>query len=95
MVMCALIPQPGANYIDIADRAYLVMQDLEKDLPEDIDATIAFDNTVFIRRDVYKRQGLGWKGGKRYSFASGGKTELLSLLSDSSEGRNPDFFVSG
>ena len=41
MVMCALIPQPGAKYIDIADRAYLLMQDLEKDLPEDIDATIA------------------------------------------------------
>ena len=52
MVMCALIPQPGANYIDIADRAYLVMQDLEKDLPEDIDATIAFDNTVFIRSSI-------------------------------------------
>ena len=50
--MCALIPQPGANYIDIADRAYLVMQDLEKDLPEDIDATIAFDNTVFIRSSI-------------------------------------------
>ena len=52
MVMCALIPQPGANYIDIADRAYLVMQDLEKDLPEDIDAAIAFDNTVFIRSSI-------------------------------------------
>ena len=52
MVMCALIPQPGANYIDIADRAYLVMKDLEKDLPEDIDATIAFDNTVFIRSSI-------------------------------------------
>ena len=50
--MCALIPQPGANYIDIADRAYVVMKDLEKDLPEDIDATIAFDNTVFIRSSI-------------------------------------------
>ena len=28
------------------------MQDLEKDLPEDIDATIAFDNTVFIRSSI-------------------------------------------
>ena len=29
-----------------------MMQDLEKDLPEDIDATIAFDNTVFIRSSI-------------------------------------------
>lgn len=52
MVICALIPQPGANYIDIADRAYQVMADLEKDLPEDIDAAIAYDNTVFIRSSI-------------------------------------------
>lgn len=56
MVMCALIPQPGANYIDIADRAYVVMKDLEKDLPEDVDATIAFDNTVFIRSSINEVQ---------------------------------------
>jgi len=52
MVICALIPQPGANYIDIADRAYQVMADLEKDLPEDIDAAIAYDNSVFIRSSI-------------------------------------------
>ena len=52
MVICALIPQPGANYIDIADRAYQVMADLQKDLPEDIEAGIAYDNTVFIRDSI-------------------------------------------
>ena len=31
MVACAIIPQPGANYIDIVDRAYEVMADLQKD----------------------------------------------------------------
>ena len=31
MVACVIIPQPGANYIDIVDRAYEVMKDLEKD----------------------------------------------------------------
>lgn len=52
MVACVIIPQPGANYIDIVDRAYSVMTDLQKDLPDDIEAGIAFDNTVFIRSSI-------------------------------------------
>lgn len=52
MVACVIIPQPGANYIDIVDRAYAVMEDLEKDLPADVEAGIAFDNTVFIRNSI-------------------------------------------
>lgn len=52
MVACVIIPQPGANYIDIVDRAYSVMDDLQKDLPDDIEAGIAFDNTVFIRSSI-------------------------------------------
>lgn len=52
MVACVIVPQPGANYIDIVDRAYGVMADLEKDLPEDVEAGIAFDNTVFIRNSI-------------------------------------------
>ena len=52
MVACVIIPQPGANYIDIVDRAYTVMEDLQKDLPDDIEAGIAFDNTVFIRSSI-------------------------------------------
>lgn len=52
MVACVIIPQPGANYIDIVDRAYGVMADLQKDLPDDVEAGIAFDNTVFIRNSI-------------------------------------------
>lgn len=52
MVACVITPQPGANYIDIVDRAYAVKADLEKDLPEDVEAGIAFDNTVFIRNSI-------------------------------------------
>lgn len=52
MVTCVIIPQPGANYIDIVDRAYKVMAEMEKDLPEDVEAGIAFDNTVFIRSSI-------------------------------------------
>lgn len=52
MVACIIIPQPGANYIDIVDRAYGVMADLEKDLPDDVEAGVSFDNTVFIRNSI-------------------------------------------
>lgn len=52
MVNCVIIPQPGANYIDIVDRAYVVMKDLEKDLPSDIQIGTAYDNTIFIRNSI-------------------------------------------
>ena len=52
MVNCVLIPQPGANYIDIVNRAYDVMDDLKRDLPTDIEASISFDNTTFIRDSI-------------------------------------------
>lgn len=52
MVACVIIPQPGANYIDIVDRAYGVMAEMQKDLPDDVEAGIAFDNTVFIRSSI-------------------------------------------
>lgn len=52
MVICSVVPQPGANYIDIVDRAYGVMKDLEKDLPADVKVGVASDNTVFIRSSI-------------------------------------------
>lgn len=52
MVICAVVPQPGANYIDIVDKAYEVMQTLQKDLPADVVAGVAYDNTVFIRSSI-------------------------------------------
>lgn len=52
MVICAVVPQPGANYIDIVDKAYDVMKTLQKDLPADVVAGVAYDNTVFIRSSI-------------------------------------------
>lgn len=47
MVACVIIPQPGANYIDIVDRAYAVMEDLEKDLPADVGSGNRFRQYYF------------------------------------------------
>ncbi|MGL5681886.1 MAG: efflux RND transporter permease subunit [Marinifilaceae bacterium] len=52
MVNCVIVPQPGANYIDIVDRAKLVMDDIERDLPDDIEIGTAYDNTIFIRKSI-------------------------------------------
>jgi multidrug efflux pump len=47
-----LVPQPGANYIDIVDNALVVLESLKKDLPEDVVAEVLFDNTVYIRKSI-------------------------------------------
>ncbi|HOF93297.1 MAG TPA: efflux RND transporter permease subunit, partial [Bacteroidales bacterium] len=51
-VMTVIIPQPGANHIEIADEAYKRVDQLKKDLPEDVSVDITFDNTRFIRASI-------------------------------------------
>jgi len=51
-VIVNLVPQPGANYIDIVDNALVVLESLKKDLPEDIVAEVLFDNTIYIRKSI-------------------------------------------
>ena len=53
MVGCVIIPQPGANYVDIVDRAYNVIEDIKSDLPEDMECGIYMDDTVFIRNSCF------------------------------------------
>lgn len=52
MVSVVVIPQPGANQIDISDEVQLRVQQMKKDLPEDVRAEIVFDNTRFIRASI-------------------------------------------
>jgi multidrug efflux pump len=52
MVGVAITPLPGANYIDIADRVYDRVNEIKKDLPEDIILDYAFDGTVSIRNAI-------------------------------------------
>ena len=47
-----VIPQPGANHIDIADEVYRRMETMKKDLPEDVTYQYSFDNTKFIRASI-------------------------------------------
>lgn len=52
MVICVIIPQPGANHIEIADEAYDRVEQLKKDLPEDVSVEMIYDNTRFIRASI-------------------------------------------
>ncbi|HBF96238.1 efflux RND transporter permease subunit [Petrimonas sulfuriphila] len=56
MVSCVIIPQPGANQIVIANEAALRIDQMRKDLPEDIKLDVAFDNTRFIRASISEVQ---------------------------------------
>ena len=52
MVSCVVIPQPGANQIVIADEVRLRLEQMKKDLPDDVGIDVAFDNTKFIRASI-------------------------------------------
>ena len=52
MVGVVVIPQPGANHIQIADAVYERMERMKKDLPDDVSYTYGFDNTKFIRASI-------------------------------------------
>lgn len=52
MVGNVLIPQAGANYIEIVDRFYKKLEDIKKDLPPDIELGIGFDKTRYIRASI-------------------------------------------
>lgn len=52
MIGLAIVPQPGSNYIEIADEFYRRFDQLKKDLPKDFKLDIALDNTKFIRRSI-------------------------------------------
>ncbi|MBP3420410.1 MAG: efflux RND transporter permease subunit [Marinifilaceae bacterium] len=52
MIGVVVVPQPGANHIDIADAVYQRMAQMEKDLPEDVTYSYGFDNTKFIRASI-------------------------------------------
>ncbi len=52
MVGDAIIPQPGANQIDIVDEVYRRLEYIKKDLPADVRVKVGFDNTKYIRSSI-------------------------------------------
>lgn len=52
MIALAIVPQPGSNYVSISDEFYKRIEDIKKDLPEDISLNIALDQTKFIKKSI-------------------------------------------
>jgi multidrug efflux pump len=52
MIGMAVIPQPGTNYVAIADEFYKRFEQLKKEIPEDIKIQMSLDQTVFIRNSI-------------------------------------------
>ncbi|WP_432710517.1 efflux RND transporter permease subunit [Pedobacter sp.] len=52
MVAVGLVPQPGANYLEISEEFYKRFDQLKKDVPSDIKLNISLDNTLFIKASV-------------------------------------------
>ncbi|MDR2844283.1 MAG: efflux RND transporter permease subunit [Candidatus Symbiothrix sp.] len=54
MVSVVVIPQPGANQIEISDEVAVRVKQMQKDLPEDVILSTTFDNTKFIRASIHE-----------------------------------------
>ena len=52
MIGIAVQPQPGANYIEIVDEIYKRVEQIKKELPDDIQLGVAMDNTITIRQAI-------------------------------------------
>ena len=51
-VNLAVVAQPGSNQVAIADELYVRLEQIKKDLPEDILLEIGFDRTTFVRKAI-------------------------------------------
>ena len=52
MVGTVIVPQPGANHIEIVDDVYERLDYIKKDLPDDVEIEVGFDNTEYIRTSI-------------------------------------------
>ncbi len=52
MIGIAVIPQPGTNYIEIVDEVYRRVEQIRKDLPDDVELGVALDSTISIRKAI-------------------------------------------
>ncbi|MBW8334237.1 MAG: efflux RND transporter permease subunit [Prolixibacteraceae bacterium] len=52
MVATVIVPQPGANHIEIVDAVKQRLDFIKRDLPDDVQIEIGFDNTEYIRSSI-------------------------------------------
>ncbi|MEO8852573.1 MAG: efflux RND transporter permease subunit, partial [Ginsengibacter sp.] len=52
MIMLAIIPQPGSNYVAISDEFYKRLDDIKKEIPKDLKLDVGMDQTKFIKRSI-------------------------------------------
>ncbi|MDZ7305308.1 MAG: efflux RND transporter permease subunit, partial [candidate division KSB1 bacterium] len=55
-VAVAVVPQPGSNHIAIADEFYRRVEQIDKEMPDDIELSIGFDTTKYIRQSISEVQ---------------------------------------
>lgn len=51
-VSLAVIPQPGANYIEISDEFYKRFEQIKKTMPEGMSVDVGIDKSKFVRRSI-------------------------------------------
>lgn len=52
MIGLAIIPLPGANYVEISNEFYRRYEQLKKEVPDDIKLSIGLDTTQFIKNSI-------------------------------------------
>jgi multidrug efflux pump len=52
MIALAIVPQPGSNYVAIADEFYKRYEEIKKEIPVDISLSIALDQTKYIKKSI-------------------------------------------
>jgi len=52
MIALAIVPQPGTNYVAISNEFYRRLEQLKKEIPDDVRLNIAMDQTKFIKNSI-------------------------------------------
>lgn len=52
MIAMGIIPLPGANYVEISDEFFKRLDQIKKEMPEDITLDVSTDQTKFIKRSI-------------------------------------------
>lgn len=52
----AVVPLPGSNQVEIVDNVYKRIEEIKKEIPEDIIVDIGFDTTTYVRASISEVQ---------------------------------------